>query len=331
MSFCSNCGTKITAEDKFCPECGHPNEAQHSSVAPATISAPHPEAGAAAPQTRTIPSSSVVPGATPKLKKKLSGCAIAGIVGGSLLALFIILGLVIFGVVYSASSGAVEATRNHLTFLKNGNIEAAYAGTSSGFQSATSLDQYRQFVSSYPVLSDVVSSSFSDRSVENGVANLSGTITDSRGAESSFRARLVKENETWKIVGIDLTGGNSDSSGNPSGGNSDVVSSVGTITIGAGRKPDGSLINPGRPIPVDAADLSADIELINHPLGERVQIWIEQGTNRTEAFEATVEGAGNGNITFDLPLANIKFPQGQYLLVVTLAEERRFTMGFELR
>lgn len=310
MSFCSNCGTKITDADKFCPECGHPNENP-----PPPAGAPEPEVSHKTPPHLPPGSPDSVPA-----KKKLSGCAIAGIVGGSVLALFILLAVVIFVVVYSASSGAVEATRNHLTFLKNGDIESAYGGTSSGFQSATSLDQYRKFISTYPALSDVASSSFSDRSVENGVANLSGTITDSSGAEKPFDAQLVQENGAWKILGIDLTGKTTDTG-----------SSVGTIVIGAGRNENGSLINPGRPIPVTASDLSADIELINHPIGEKVEIWIEQGTNRTESFEATVEGAGHGNITFDIQLGKGNFAPGDYLLVVMLGEKKRFTHEFVFR
>lgn len=315
MSFCSNCGTKITEADKFCPECGHPNETLHPSEgAPASAAPVAGEVHVAPPH---------LPPAAPvgsPAKKKLSGCAIAGIVGGSVLALFILLAVVIFVVVSSASSGAVEATRNHLTFLKSGDIESAYGGTSSGFQSATSLDQYRKFLSNYPALSDVASSRFNERSVENGVASLSGTITDSRGTEKPFSVRLVEENGAWKILGIDLTGKSTEAG-----------SSVGTIVIGSGRKADGSLVNPGRPIPVTASDLSADIELINHPLGEKVEIWIEQGTNRTETFEATVEGAGHGNITFDIQLGKGNFAPGDYLLVVMLGEKKRFTKEFAFR
>ncbi len=315
MSFCSNCGIKITEEDKFCPECGHPNETLHPAEGTSASVAPvDGEAHATPPH---LPSTE--PGGIPA-RKKLSGCAIAGIVGGSLLALFILLAVVIFVVVSSASSGAVEATRNHLTFLKNGDFESAYAGTSSGFQTATSFDQYRKFISNYPALSDVASSSFSERSVENGVAKLGGTITDSSGVRKPFSVQLVEENGAWKILGIDLTG-------KPA----NTGSSVGNIVIGAGRKADGSLVNPGRPIPVTASDLSANIELIDHPLGERVQIWIEQGTNRTETFEATVEGAGDGNITFDIQLGKGNFAPGDYLLVVMLGEKKRFTKEFAFR
>lgn len=205
MSFCSQCGTKISAGDRFCPECGHPQENPHEGGSPPPPALPSAtSAPPLAVPAKPVPPAAALPGPP---KKKLSGCAIAGIVGGSVLALFAAIIVVIVIVVLSASSGAVEATRDHLTHLKNGDLEGAYAGTSGGFQSVTSLEQYRSFVSANPALADVVSSSFDERSVENGVANIGGTITDSSGTERPFRAQLVKENGEWKILGIDLTGG----------------------------------------------------------------------------------------------------------------------------
>ena len=152
-------------------------------------------------------------GETAPAKKGLSGCAIVCIVGGVVSVLLALLVALIYGVITMASSGAVDATRNHLELLKNGNIQSAYEGTASAFRADTSLKRYRKFLEEYPQLKDVESSSFSDRKIENGTATLSGTLTNSAGKESPIRVMLVKENEEWKILSIDLTGSSQAASG----------------------------------------------------------------------------------------------------------------------
>ena len=537
MSFCANCGDQLTATEKFCPNCGHPNEA----LSPALVSSPDPVVPAAPKPVVSMPIPTRVssPGiAHPK--KKLSGCAIAGIIGGAVLALLIVILAIVLTLAFSLSSGAVDAMNTHLGFLKTGNIEKAYEGTSAGFRSATSLEQYRAFITSYPVLSSGGSASFDDRSVENGVATISGTITDSAGRKVPLRAQLVKEGTEWKVMAVDLTGkpaedqsnvpnppatktepegwlplfdgktlngwqasdspgsfrvengaivaqgprshlyytgpvqngsftnfefstevqtfpgansgvyfhtrlqtqgwpstgyevqlSNSDPAGTRPGGTtsrsgslwglvdapqavasdnewftltirvegkrittqingttivdytepSDIVrpenlagrllsngtfalqasdpnskvlfrslrvrplaatnttngapqpgsSAVGKIVVGAGRTSNGTLINPGKPIPMGSPTISADIELINHPLGERVQVWVEKDGNRTEPVDATIEGAGSGVIPYDLKLNNTPFPKGTYTVVVLVDETKRFSVPFEIR
>ncbi len=538
MSYCANCGDPITATEKFCPNCGHPNEAL--SPLPEPIPNTGPPTSVKPVVSMPIPKRASSPDkALPK--KKLSGCAIAGLIGGGVIALFIVILVIVFTLAYSLSSGAVEAMNTHLALLKTGNIESAYAGTSSGFRSVTSLEQYRAFIASYPVLSAGGSTSFDERSVENGITTIGGTITDAAGGKVPLRAKLVKEESEWKVMALDLTAkpgenqstandpsvpkdetegwltlfdgktlngwqasdspgsfrvengailaqgprshlyytgpvqtanftnfefssevqtapgansgvyfhtrlqtqgwpstgyevqlSNSDPPGTQPGANtsrsgslwgvvdapqavvsdnewftltirvegkriittingvtmvdytepSDIVrpenlagrllsngtfalqasdpdskvlfrsirvrpltppqtaseatpqpgsSSVGKIVIGAGRNPKGALLNPGRPIPTGSPTISADIELINHPLGERVQVWVERDGNRTEPVDATIEGAGSGVIPYDLQLNNTPFPKGNYTVVVLLGETKRFSAPFEMR
>ncbi len=208
MLYCVQCGAEVATEDKFCPKCGHPNEALGPPASPGagaggggfspSVSAPSPLAS-----TMPVPQSSTAP-ASPK---KLSGCALAAITGGGVLVL---LGLLVAGVISLAfvlSSGAVAAMEKHLALLKQGEVERAYEGTSSGFRSVTSLEDYRAFVNAYPALSRVKSSSFGERSVEDSIATLGGTILDPEGRKSSIRARLIKEGDEWKVMAVEVSGG----------------------------------------------------------------------------------------------------------------------------
>ena len=57
------------------------------------------------------------------------------------------------------------------------------------------------------MLKDVAEHSFSNRSLENSVGKVSGTLTSPTGGVMPVEYQLVKENEAWKILYISLNGG----------------------------------------------------------------------------------------------------------------------------
>lgn len=307
MSFCTNCGAALNESDRFCASCGQPLETE-SVIHSGSVSTDPP-------------------------KRRLSGCALAAIAGAALAALTIVILLVVFWAASRLTGPAVEALEAHFATLKLGQIEAAYQETASAFQQVTPLEAYRHFLESNPALLDVSGAKFDERGIENGLVTVKGAITDSQGQKRSVEAQLRKEAGVWKVQAIQLPGGADPAPRIPG----TVVpqaaagSSVGTILIGAGRRPDGSLINPGLPIPQGTEKLSADIALLNHPEGERVRVWIEQGTNRTEPIESMVEGSGNGNLPFELNLRDTPFAAGHYRLVVVLGADKRFIQDFEVQ
>lgn len=277
------------------------------------------------------------PATVPASPKKLSGCAIAAIIGGGVLVL---IGVLVAGVIFLAfalSSGAVEAMEEHLDLLKQGQIERAYDGTSSEFRSVTSLEDYRAFVAAYPALSAVESSSFAERSVENDVATLGGTIVDPAGRKSTIRARLTKEGDDWKVMAVEVSEGDGGFVTDVAEGSAvwsargREASSVEGIVIGTGRDAGGRLLRPGEVLPRGFSELSADFQLRNYAAGERAQVWVERGEDRTSPLELVVDGVGSSAIAFDMPVGEGGLPPGSYTLVVLLGEARRFTQDFEVR
>ena len=307
MSFCTNCGAELAESDRFCASCGQPLETE-SVIQPGSVSTDPP-------------------------KRRLSGCVLAAMAGAALAALTIVILLVVLGAASRLTGPAVEALEAHFAALKLGRIETAYQGTSAAFQKVTPLEAYRHFLEGNPALMDVSGAKFDDRGIENDLVTVKGTITDSHGQSRGVQAQLRKEAGVWKIQAIDVPGGADPAPTIPGA----VVppaaagSSVGVILIGAGRHPDGSLINPGLPIPQGTAKLSADIALLNHPEGERVRVWIEQGANRSEPIESMVEGSGNGNLPFELNLRDTPFASGRYRLVVVLGDDKRYNQDFEVQ
>ena len=106
-----------------------------------------------------------------------------------------------------ATSGLIEPIERQLAALKAGNMEAAYAETSEAFRGATTKEQFATFVEQYPILKDAASHSFTNRSIENSVGTVSGTLTSATGGVWPVDYRLIKENDVWKIQYINVGGG----------------------------------------------------------------------------------------------------------------------------
>ncbi len=118
---------------------------------------------------------------------------------GAVVAIILIISIAMW-----ATSGMMDSVNRHMDALKAGNIDAAYAETSGAFQQQTSLEQYNEFVKSYPILTDYVEKSFPSRSVENNIGTVEGTLTAPDGTVMPIAFQLVKENDAWVILGLNL-------------------------------------------------------------------------------------------------------------------------------
>ncbi len=122
----------------------------------------------------------------------------------------VLIGIVVFvvGVIALAmwaTSGIVKVAEEQLSLIKSGDINGAYALTSGTFKQATSLEVFTDFVNAYPVLSKNASVSFTERQVEGVQGYLYGTITAEDGTTMIIEYELIKENDAWRVVGINLT------------------------------------------------------------------------------------------------------------------------------
>ncbi len=104
-----------------------------------------------------------------------------------------------------ATSGIVKVAEDQLSLIKSGDINGAYALTSGMFKEATSLEVFTDFVNAYPVLSQNGEVSFSEREVDGDTGYLFGTITAQDGTAMKVEYQLIKENDKWAIMGINLT------------------------------------------------------------------------------------------------------------------------------
>ncbi len=125
------------------------------------------------------------------------------------IVLGIFIGLALFaagiiGLAFWLTGGLVEPIDRQIAALKAGNMQAAYEETSEAFRQATPMPAFVAFVDANPILKDVASHSFADRSFENDKGTVKGTLTSSTGGVVPATYDLVKENAAWKIIHIQL-------------------------------------------------------------------------------------------------------------------------------
>jgi uncharacterized membrane protein YvbJ len=177
--FCPNCGNKNEDSAKFCASCG--NELAAAGGAPA--GAAQPAAGPAQPAAKKKMA----------LWKKIALGVVAFIVLAVGLSLFL-------------TSDLVEPIDRQIAAFGRGDVEAAYAETSIGFRQATSLERFTEFVKKNPGLKQIQSHTFTERSRENNVGTVKGTLTLTGGGVVPVEYKLVKENDQWKILAVDFGG-----------------------------------------------------------------------------------------------------------------------------
>jgi len=181
--YCQSCGSRLAPNAKFCPECGARVGAA-SEVRPAATPAP---AASPAAQTDAIEK--------PKRRFPLW----AKIVGGVAVLIIAVIAISMW-----ATGGLADTVNRQVDALKAGNIPAAYSETSQAFRDATSLPEFTAFVNSNPVLRQIDHIDIGARSFENNLGQVEGTITSTSGTTVPIVFRLVKENDQWRILGINL-------------------------------------------------------------------------------------------------------------------------------
>lgn len=123
------------------------------------------------------------------------------ILGKILLGIFVFIGLII-GIAFYATSGVAGAVKDQLSAIRSGNYEKAYSYTSTEFQKASSLDDFKKFIEKVPALKNNESISINNREFENENGSVKGTLTSKDGLSTPIEYRLIKENGEWKILEI---------------------------------------------------------------------------------------------------------------------------------
>ena len=103
---------------------------------------------------------------------------------------------------------------------------AYYEYTAKDFKAATSLEGFQEFVKAHPALLYNDSASFNERSIENNVGTLHGTLMSKEGGVTPIEYKFVKEGDRWKILSMRLIPTGAVTSGAEAGRNNDLVEAV---------------------------------------------------------------------------------------------------------
>lgn len=160
--FCTGCGSPINSSEHFCHHCGK----QLSSGNGAN----HP----------------------PYRQKTAPWVFVTGLA---------MLGLLFYFTWAGAQYGDLEKpAKDQLESIKGGKIpEAYYEYTSKQFQAATSLEQFRQFVKSHPIISQYSDFTFGEPVIDDKRGVLIGSLASPTGERVEIKYFLFRQDDEWKI------------------------------------------------------------------------------------------------------------------------------------
>jgi len=136
----------------------------------------------------------------PWLRWVLIGC-------GALVALFVVFMVAILFVVKQATAAPEEVVKTFLAETAAGNLEAAHNCFSAPLKEVQPFEQFAAGVKANRHLFDVADTSFTNRSVDMSGAEFEGTVTLESGTEVPCSFKLVRENETWKLISYNIGSG----------------------------------------------------------------------------------------------------------------------------
>jgi hypothetical protein len=114
-------------------------------------------------------------------------------------ALFAWLFVFIFQKAWNITQPPVDAADTFLFELSSNQVDAAYASTSG-----ISLNDFQAYLAANPILTEVKSESFNNRSINNSNAVIAGTVIGVDGSSSPISVTEVQQDGQWRIDGITL-------------------------------------------------------------------------------------------------------------------------------
>jgi hypothetical protein len=177
---CPNCGSSVGQEDIFCTKCGqkiHPSS---------TYSSRGGEPGRFSPRKWII-------------RFALIALAIAAWLAYNQ---------------YENQNNIETLVQNQIDAVKEKHFtQAYYEYTSKDFQNSTNLETFREFMNTHSVFSQNVSIKFTKPKEKGNQADLHVILTAKDGSKSDVQYKIEKEENTWKILNLQLVEASKEVSG----------------------------------------------------------------------------------------------------------------------
>ncbi len=99
----------------------------------------------------------------------------------------------------------VKTAEGQLTAIRSRDFSRAYYEyTAKDFKAATSLEAFTEFVKTHPALLNNASANFNERTIENSVGTLHGTLVSKDNGVTPIEYKFVKEGDAWKVLSMRL-------------------------------------------------------------------------------------------------------------------------------
>jgi hypothetical protein len=219
------------------------------------------------------------------------GCLLLILIGGGIATM---MGVDFVQSFIALTNAPVQAARDQLKDIKEGNLDAAYARFSSTYQAAHTSADFAAFVERHPGLKANTDSTFSNRSIQNDTAEISGSLTHANGVESVIY-ELAKEGDAWKVTGLTVEG--------DAGGGAQTADDSGGLTIettGLKKTPQGQGVQVDISVRVTGFDVRPEGRSFRMELAEDLETIGPEGriadlsrVGLRTLNEATNEATGN--------------------------------------
>lgn len=98
-----------------------------------------------------------------------------------------------------------QVIESQIDTIRSGDVARAYFSyTTVDFRKITSLDDFKKFVESFPVLSNNQSFEVDDITFQHGIAVCQGRLFAADGSMLYAEYELKQEDDDWKIQGVQL-------------------------------------------------------------------------------------------------------------------------------
>lgn len=252
----------------------------------------------------------------------------------------ILIGLVVFIIAIVllanfATQGIADVAQNQLSALRSGDSAKAYSYTSKDFQKATSLEEFKVFVKSYPSLSQNESVSFTTKAIENNLGTLKGSLKAKDGSVTPVEYQLVKEGSDWKILNLRLnpTGAGTTSEAPTPTTEESSEATIEKVLINDEKSSEGVVDTNKNNFSSDTPEIFVASYINGVEVGSKVSaelIYLDTGDKVGPATNDIEEG-GDIISSFSFTKPTKGWPEGDYTIRVYLSTGESKTVNFSVK
>jgi hypothetical protein len=117
---------------------------------------------------------------------------------------FLVFILVVLLIIHCMANSLITTINKQLSALRSSDMTLAYSYTSKDFRKVTSLSDFADFVDHYSALKNNKKAIFIEKKIKDDNALVKGVVYAADGSVTPIEYILVKEEDVWKIMGIQV-------------------------------------------------------------------------------------------------------------------------------